>query len=139
MPASNSIPRSLARRFRVLRPLGAGASGAVFLVRDRARRPAAMLALKIIGRRLRAGDQAAFRREFDLLRRLRHPGIVPVEDFGETGGTVWFTSEWIPGGDIFSASAAWTDADLRRALGAMASTLGFLHEQGVLHNDLKAS
>ena len=49
----------------------------------------------------RAELWALLRSEFDVLRQLRHPGLVRVFDFGEvsSAGVVWFTSELVPGPD----------------------------------------
>ncbi|NMD56027.1 MULTISPECIES: serine/threonine-protein kinase [Tsukamurella] len=85
--------------YRVVRRLGAGGMGEVFLV-DHPRLPR-QDALKLLGPQL--GDDpsfaARFLREADILAGLRHPNIVTIHDRGEYEGRLWLAMEYVEGED----------------------------------------
>jgi pimeloyl-ACP methyl ester carboxylesterase len=122
-------------RFVVLRPLGQGGMGAVFLARDRdLGRP---VALKV----LRTRDLAAlrrFRREATAIARLSHPNVVQLYEFGLDASAPYLVMEYVAGGTL--AQAVPGPVDWRRAcrlvLGA-ARGLGAAHAVGVVHRDVK--
>ncbi|CAM3567476.1 serine/threonine-protein kinase [Tsukamurella ocularis] len=85
--------------YRVVRRLGAGGMGEVFLV-EHPRLPR-QDALKLLGPHL--GDDpsfaARFLREADILAGLRHPNIVTIHDRGEYDGRLWLAMEYVEGED----------------------------------------
>ncbi|QRY83086.1 serine/threonine protein kinase [Tsukamurella tyrosinosolvens] len=85
--------------YRVVRRLGAGGMGEVFLV-EHPRLPR-QDALKLLGPHL--GDDpsfaARFLREADILAGLRHPNIVTIHDRGEFDGRLWLAMEYVEGED----------------------------------------
>lgn len=88
------------RRFghhRVLRPLGRGGMGVVYLAEDT--RLSRIVALKALPSQLVGSERALerFRREARAVAGLRHPCIVPVHDVGEDGGQPYFTMEYVDG------------------------------------------
>ncbi len=131
-------------RYEVVRRLGAGGSGAVFLARDRLDDDNEV-ALKVSHGEV-APDQLL--REFRLLRRLRHSGIARAFDFGRLRDTsqAYFTLEYVAGPDLEKESLT-----LRRRLAEghldavidvflqVVSGLKYLHEHGLLHLDVKPS
>lgn len=130
-------PLEIAGRYRVVRPLGQGGGGAVYLVQDRlaGERP---MALKLVeGLSESAPAVADLKNEFSTLSLLRHPHLAAVYDLGATDREMFFTSEWIDGRDILQATQ---DADLNtvfQLLVQVLRALDFLHQRGVLHLDLK--
>ncbi len=84
-------------RFRVVRPLGAGGMGAVWLVEDRDR--GELVALKRIHdphpRAMRR-----FKREFRAIERLRHPGLVRPLELGEDPEGLYLLVEYVEGVDL---------------------------------------
>jgi len=93
----------LNQRYRVVRRLGQGADGAVFLVEDEANR-GARRALKVVsGLDPAVRDRVAG--EFRRLAELEHPRLVRVYDLetvtttvpGFAPGTVFFTSDFVDG------------------------------------------
>ncbi len=124
-------------RYALLRPLGSGGMGEVFLVRDLA--AGRMCALKRLKPAARA-RRTALRREFETLTRLRHPAIVAVFDFGlAPDGTPFYTMEYVRGRspDLLLRPGDWHGL---LGVGAeIAHGLEVLHAQGVIHGDLKPS
>lgn len=135
---SPSASGPFAGRYELLRPLGQGGGGTVFLARD-LRRDGQEVALKILDRR-RSKDPAlaaAMQNEFAALALLRHRNLAQVHDFGATREEMFFSSEYVPGEDLLSAARG---ADLNtvfRLVVELLRALDYLHRRGVLHLDLK--
>lgn len=131
----------IADRYRLVRPIGRGGSGMVFLaehiVLDK------RMALKILSRSLaRNPDQMQrFIREARAASRIGHPGIINVTDFGATSsGSAFFAMEFVPGRDLSLRLQAegplpsWLAC--RIAVDAC-SALAAAHGHGIVHRDLK--
>src|SRR5687768_1540810 len=86
--------------YRVLRALGSGGMGEVYLV-DHPRLPRKE-ALKVL--RPQFSQDESFRerfiREADLASGLRHPHIVGIHDRGEHDGQLWIAMDYIEGADL---------------------------------------
>src|SRR5687768_13430865 len=76
-------PGALGAQYQLVRELGRGGMGIVFLARDLQLHR--VVAIKLLRRELSANDddRARFRREARLMARLTHPSIVPVHAYGE--------------------------------------------------------
>ena len=125
-----------ADRYTLLRPLGSGGMGAVYLALDRA--TGQECALKRLAAGWIAAKPEALQHEFELLSGLRHPLVVRVFDFGRThDGTPYYTMEYVPGVPVDRVVAAgdWRQVALVGA--QIAFGLEALHAHGILHGDLK--
>jgi serine/threonine protein kinase len=83
---------------------------------------------------------AAFDRESRLMGSLAHPHVVAVHDCGQTNGRHYLVMEYVPGASLRAAmkpGKPWTIARAAPVLDAVAQALTYIHEQGVLHLDLK--
>src|SRR5437762_500462 len=78
-------------RFRVVRLLGEGGSGAVYLGRDL--HLGRWVALKVLA----GGNPAAGLAEARAAAQLNHPNIVTVYDVGEHDGQSYLALEYVPG------------------------------------------
>src|SRR5688572_25752893 len=129
-------------RYRVLRRLGAGAAGGVYLVEDRAL-GGPPVALK----RVEAGSDEAFRdslaREFAVLASLSLPNVARVYDLGfmpaegDLPAGAYFTRAYVDGDPL---DAKLPDLSLEARLRIFAQTLrtvALVHRAGVVHGDLK--
>ena len=91
------LRQALPDRYSLVRLLGRGSSGAVFLAHDRVlQRWVAVKALLPEA----GGDperRELFRREQLTNARLAHPNIVPVFDWGEAHDVAWATLRYVPG------------------------------------------
>ena len=127
-----------AGRYLLLRPLGRGGMGEVFLARDLT--DGAECALKRLT--VAPGDLPpdALAREFEALTRVRHPEIVAVHELGwAPDGTPYITMEFVPGLPADRALARGDFAALIFVAARIAHGLEALHAAGVIHGDLKPS
>lgn len=90
----------IAGRYEVLRPLGRGGMGKVFLVEDK--ETGRKLAMKILRDRWIYNDRviARFEREVAALRQLDHPCISKIYDARRSGDLLFFTMEYIEGKSV---------------------------------------
>lgn len=136
---NDQIGRVLAGRYRLLAPIGAGASAQVFLAEDtRLRR---RVAIKLLHESY--ADDAAFIRRFrseaQTAAGLNHPNLLAVYDWGEDD-VPFLVTEFIGGGSL----RAMLDQGRRLSV-AQATLIGLeaargldhAHRQGLVHRDLK--
>ncbi len=126
-------------RFNILRRLGAGGMGVVYLAEDPMLGRA--VALKVLSERM-AGDQERllrFQREAWALSNVNHPNIVTIYEIGDAGGSPFIASEYIEGVTLRQLLD-------RRLLGLpriveisieVAEALAAAHEAGIVHGDIK--
>ncbi|WP_353615177.1 serine/threonine-protein kinase [Mycobacterium sp. 1164985.4] len=128
--------------YRVLRLLGSGGMGEVYLVQHP--RLPRQEALKVLRSDLSSDEsfRERFVREADLAAGLRHPHIVGVHDRGEHDGHLWIAMDYIDGTDAAQLLAqkypAGMPIDLAvRIVSAVGSALDYAHKKGLLHRDVK--
>ncbi|MBX7450809.1 serine/threonine protein kinase [Mycolicibacterium sp. 3033] len=110
--------------------VGRGGTSTVYRARE-IRPPRRTVALKVLTERPpRPEDAARLDREFAIASRLAHPHIVSVFDHGPG----WLAMEFVAGGPVASLR---TRSDRLLALTQIAGALDYLHEQGVVHCDVK--
>ncbi|WP_438043376.1 sigma 54-interacting transcriptional regulator [Sorangium sp. So ce128] len=128
----------LARRYRLIRPLGRGGLATAWLARDEAL--GRDLCLKLLGH-ARTAERAAFRGEFRMLAGLFHPHLVRVLDFGmlrETGEPrFYFTSEAVLGAPLDEYVTGRRFEEARAAIVDVLDALRFLHRARIRHGDVK--
>lgn len=125
-----------ADRYEVVAVLGEGTMGRVEAVRDhRLQRVVARKSLRSTAQR------AGFQREARVASALEHPGIVPIYDAGDGEEGPWYTMRRIEGRSMQEALAEAGTLDERLALLApferLCEALAYVHEQGVVHRDVK--
>lgn len=137
--ASSPLPEGLAASFDLVRPLGAGGMGAVWLVRDRFLDR--LVALKVLHPEQSGAEQRErFLREARTSARLEHPHIIDVYRADETDGVVWFSMRYINGesvGDRIRDRGPLPIVEALRVLREVAWGLAYAHARGVVHRDIK--
>jgi serine/threonine-protein kinase len=129
--------------WRLVRPLGEGGMGRVFLAERADGAFEQRAAVKLLKPGLvERGGVARFLRERQILARLDHPGIARLLDGGlAADGTPFFVLEHVEGEPITSWCAA-RDADLGarlRLFGSVCAAVAAAHRSLVVHRDLKPS
>jgi eukaryotic-like serine/threonine-protein kinase len=128
-------------RYDVVRPLGSGGMGEVYLARDRVL--GRDVALKVLREQYAGDDEFAerFKREAMSVASLSHPNIVQVYDRGETEeGASYIAMEYVPGGTLkerISREGPLEAADAAGLGAQVAEALGAAHDRGMVHRDIK--
>lgn len=137
---ADQLGRVLGGRYRLLAPIGMGASAHVYLADDaRLRRH---VAVKILHAAL-AGDEGflrRFRAEARAAAGLRHPHIMSVYDWGEDEGGPFLVLEHLAGGslrDMLDAGHLLTPGQAARVGASTAWALDYAHRRGLVHRDVK--
>ena len=132
----------IGKRYEILEILGRGGMGVVYKGRDRILDED--VALKVLRRDVTATPEAAnrFRSEIKLARRVSHPNVCLIHDYGQDGGLNYISMALLEGRDIKEILA-----DHPRGLPPdeafdvaiqVAEGLEAIHEAGIIHRDLKA-
>lgn len=134
----------LGDRFELIREIGSGAVGAVWLARD-LMLECEEVACKFLQQELADDPQSVsdMKREVLLARKLRHPGIVGLHTFWALDGHRFLTMEYIDGFDLGrmleDRESAFTIEEVTPWAEQICSAMEFAHSRGVLHRDIKPS
>ncbi|QEG02105.1 Serine/threonine-protein kinase PrkC [Stieleria maiorica] len=128
--------------YRLLRPLGRGGMGVVFLARHAVMNR--LMALKILPSEASKDSRRIerFKEEARASAKLEHPNIVQAFDFSESDGKLFIVMEYIEGVDLHRAVARDGVMSPTEALDAMIQTtdaLAHAHQRGIVHRDIKPS
>ena len=145
-PASDArLPGSRLGQYELVRQIGRGGMGTVYLARDL--RLGRLVAIKLLSR-LGDQDNARFLTEARATARCNHENIVVIHDVGEHDGQPYMVLEYVEGQTL----RAWLDDRARRSgdgvapiepsLAAslmipVARALAYAHDMGIVHRDLK--
>ena len=123
-------------KYRIVREIGRGGMGTVYLAEDLAL--GREVALKVVG--VPAADAAErMLREARIVARLEHPGIVPIHDAGRlSDGRVFYAMKLVRGARLDEALEQPSSLpDRLRVFARICEAVAFAHAQGVVHRDLK--
>ena len=127
--------------YRIVRLLGEGGSGSVFLAERDVDGYVQRVALKLLRSGVRdPAEQQRFRRERRILARLEHPHIARLIDGGfDDAGVPWFALEYVDGEPLTSwCDARQLDVDARlEVFDAICAAVTHAHRALVVHRDLK--
>lgn len=121
--------------------LGKGGMAKVYLARDEV--SDRDVALKVLRDRYAEDEKFVerFRREARSVTRFSHPNIVPIHDWGCSGGGVYYIAmEYVPGGTLKDCLKRKGILSPATAIGVtlqIAEALRAAHENGVIHRDVK--
>ena len=131
-------------QYEILRMLGRGGMGAVYLARQISLNR--LVAIKILPADMGDSDQGfaeRFKNEAQAMAQLSHPGIVAVYDFGQTAnGLLYIVMEYIEGTDVQLMLASQGRLHSAHAMAITAhvcDALQYAHSCGIIHRDIKPS
>ena len=130
-------PDPILGRYRLIRRLGAGGFGTVWLAWDE--RLEREVALKLLVRERVASGR--FEREARVAARLNHPGIVVLYEAAVDDEGAYLVSELVRGQTVarLLQDGSLSDQDVVRVAIALCDALDYAHGQGVIHRDVKPS
>jgi serine/threonine-protein kinase len=128
-------------RYQVMEQIGRGGMAAVYRGRDPSE--GRIVALKVVAPHLSDDPnfEARFQREAEFLKRLKHPHIIPVEDFGESDGYAYLVlpflevgtlTDWLREGPVSLRHGS-------RLMNQISGALQHAHDHGIVHRDVKPS
>ncbi|MBX7169069.1 MAG: serine/threonine protein kinase [Pirellulales bacterium] len=133
-------PGAMIGHFRLVRPLGAGRFGQVWLAHDT--QLDRQVAIKVPRRGLLTGDDAErFLREARAAAQLHHPGIVGVHEVGRDGAQVYIVSDYVDGPTLAERIEQRPPSVREGAhlASQLADVLHAAHQAGIVHRDVKPS
>lgn len=141
------IRRWVHTRYRILRRLGRGTTGEVFLAEDLARNRQKVAIKVLSSTRQGPGSIEQLKYEFEALSRLRHPNLVGVYEFGTISPKAiskgppselpFFSMEYMEAGSLRKAIRKLSVPQVAAVIAHVCRALEYLHRQGVVHQDLK--
>lgn len=134
-----TVPDVATSRYTLVRELGRGGMGVVYLAEDRE------LGRKVALKVFHLDDVSPalrdrLRQEARTLARLDHPHIVPIYDLASTpDGRLYYAMKYVEGHrlDVWAQAAGRTIPERLRLLERLCEALAFAHAKGVVHRDLK--
>ena len=126
--------------YRIVRLLGQGAFGRVYLARDDDLDRPVAIKVPNPGRIARPEDVEAYLNEARILAKLDHPHIVPVHDVGRTAdGLCFVVSKFVEGSDLAvrMGQARPGFRESAELVAIVAEALHYAHTQGLVHRDIK--
>lgn len=137
--ATGIIPERFGR-YRILKELGRGAMGAVYLAEDEQLQRKVALKVPKFPDGMNSELLERFYREARAAGNLRHPGICPVYDVGEINGQHFITMAYIEGQPLrrlTESGRPQDQAQAARIVQKIAQAMAVAHRQRVIHRDLK--
>ena len=131
-------------QFELLKVLGQGSYGKVFLVRKIIGNDKGFLyAMKVLKKAtLKVRDRMRTKTERDILTEVEHPFIVKLHYAFQTEGKLYLVLDFMRGGDLYtrlSKEQCWKvkEADARFYVAELVLALEHLHKIGVIYRDMK--
>ncbi|MFN8653082.1 MAG: serine/threonine-protein kinase [Gemmatimonadales bacterium] len=136
----SALRKALQGRYAVEKELGRGGMGIVYLARDIALdRPVAIKLLPPALAQL-PDLRTRFLHEARTAARLSHPNIVPIHSVDEQDGLVWFVMTYVAGETLAARvrrEGPLPPREVSRMVQEVAWALGYAHQLGVIHRDVK--
>ena len=136
----------LRNRFSLIKTLGSGGMGDVYLAKDLLREEmedsSPYVALKLLNQNCEthSGALQALQREAKKAQALSHPNIVTVFDFDRCGDTAFISMEYLQGltvNEYLTTHGPMSAGKAMRVVERVARGLAYAHQQGFVHADIK--
>ncbi|HET7585683.1 MAG TPA: serine/threonine-protein kinase [Gemmatimonadaceae bacterium] len=134
-----TLQTGIGTRYRIEREIGRGGMATVFLATDLDEER--QVAIKVLLQDLSmALGPERFRREIQLASRLSHPNILPLYDWGEANGSLYYVMPFVAGESLaarLKRERQLSVAEAVRITCEAAQALEHAHRQGFIHRDIK--
>lgn len=127
------------QEYQIVKMLGNGGMGCVFQVQANGLE-AGDFALKVLNKEAYRNNQLDFMREAEVMKGLNHPGIPKIMAVTEDPDYVYMVQEYIRGEPlslVIRKCGKLREEYLGIWMTSMAETLAYLHQQGLIHRDIK--
>jgi serine/threonine-protein kinase len=145
-PSADDYPlvgQTIANKYKIVRLLGEGGMGCVYLGEQKLGTTARKVAVKTLHKHL-SHDKSIkdrFEREVSTVVQLEHPNTIQVFDYGSMDdGTLYIVMEYVSGrsvADILEKDGAMPPARVEHILRQVVGSLEEAHNHGIVHRDLK--
>ena len=137
----NAAPTMLAGRYRVIRKLGEGGMGSVWLAED-TKLYGRKVAIKMLPSILVCNKRAYAQVKAEALvsLKLSHSNIATVRAFEEENGNPFLVMDYVEGrtlDDYLAEKGKLSEDETVKLLKPIANALDYAHSQGVVHRDVK--
>ena len=137
------IGRTLGGKFKIVKLIGEGGMGAVYVGEQALGQHSRKVAIKTLHSHLSRDEKirVRFQREVGTLATLEHPNTVQVFDFGTTeDGVLYIVMEFVLGrsiADVLEKEGPMPAARVEHILEQIVGSLAEAHGKGIIHRDLK--
>src|SRR5262245_42754099 len=125
-------------RYRIVRQLGEGGMGTVYLAHDTQLDRQVALKMPRLDKGYSSQLRERFLREARAAATLSHPNICPVHDVGEIDGSLYVTMAFIEGkplSDLIKVGKSLPQRAVAAVIRKLALALQAAHEKGIIHRD----
>lgn len=135
------LSEALAPNYLLIKKLGEGGMGSVFLARDASLKR--LVAVKVLLPEIAAIEKARkrFQREAESVAAITHPNVIAIYGVGNlSDGTPYFVMQYVDGkdlGGILEEDGVLDTPAASKILKAVASGLAAVHKSGIVHRDIK--
>ncbi|HMJ06419.1 MAG TPA: protein kinase, partial [Chthoniobacterales bacterium] len=126
--------------YQILEEIGRGGMGVIYRARQRHSRRIVALKRVLSHHADSQETMARFRREAEAAASLDHPNILPIYEVGQgEDGLPFFSMKYAVGGSLQDQKRALRDRPREgvRLMAKIARAVGYAHDRGLLHRDLK--
>lgn len=127
-------------RYKIVKELGRGGMGIVFLVEDTARDNEIVVLKVFQSENADKEVMEILRREFSILAAMRHPNLVCVYDLNKITGKneYFFTMEFVKGVEFYKAIKELSLKEKLHLFSLLVQALDYIHASGIFHGDIKS-
>jgi serine/threonine-protein kinase len=133
------IPKTIGR-YDILQLVGRGGMGVLYKARDPVLERDVALKMMLVDFSTDPTARERFQREAKAVARLQHRNVVTIHELGEADGTPYIVMEFLSGQDLEHLLKGDKQLSLAEKLDIaiqLCDGLGYAHEQGIVHRDIK--